>query len=51
MKESKKGDYYFYLGDNDQVYRFQFLATDKLEEFLVGTSEYMIDEKGQPYTG
>ncbi len=46
-----KGDYYFYLGDNDQVYRFQFLATDKLEEFLVGTSDYMIDEKGQPYTG
>ena len=46
-----KGDYYFYLGDNDQIYRFKFLATDRLEEFLVGTKEYMIDEKGRLYTG
>ena len=45
------GNYYFYLDDNDQVYRFKFLATDRLEEFLFGTKDYMIDEKGQPYTG
>ena len=44
------GNYYFYLGDNDQVYRFKFLATDKLEEFLFGTKDFMIDAKGQPYT-
>lgn len=45
------GEYYFYLGDNDQIYRFKFLATDRLEEFLFGTKEYMIDEKGRLYTG
>ncbi|MBO4460158.1 MAG: hypothetical protein J5778_05810 [Clostridiales bacterium] len=41
------GNYCFYLGDNDQVYRLKFLATDKLEEFLFGTKDYMIDENGQ----
>ncbi|MBR3142069.1 MAG: hypothetical protein IKF09_02845 [Clostridiales bacterium] len=45
------GEYYFYLGDNDQIYRLKFLATDRLEEFLVGTKEYMTDEKGRLYTG
>ena len=45
------GEYYFYEGDNGQIYRFKFLATDKVEEVLFGTENYMIDEKGQPYTG
>lgn len=45
-----KGEYYFYLGDNGQIYRFKFLATDKVEEILFGTEEYMTDEKGQLYT-
>ena len=36
-----KGEYCYYLGDNDQIYRFKFLATDRLEEFLMGTKEYM----------
>lgn len=46
-----KGDYFFYTGDNGQIYRFKFLATDKVEEILFGTKDYMTDEKGQPYMG
>ena len=46
-----KGEYYFYLGDNDLIYRFKFLATDKVEDILFGTKEYMLDEKGRPYMG
>ena len=45
------GEYFFYLGDNDLIYRFKFLATDRVEEVLFGTKEYMINEKGQLYTG
>jgi len=45
-----KGEYYFYEGDNGLIYRFKFLATDKVEEVLFGTEDYMIDEKGHLYT-
>lgn len=41
--------YYFYLGDKDLIYRFEFMSTDRVEEILVGTKEYMTDEKGQLY--
>ena len=37
------GVYYYYLGYNDQIYRFKFLATDRLEEFLFGTKEFMTE--------
>lgn len=41
------GEYCFYLGDNDLIYRFKFMATDKVEEVLFGTKAYMTDDKGR----
>ena len=51
IDDSNYGNYLYYLGENDTIYRFQFDSNKYLVSIMYGTSDFMKDEMNWLYHG